>query len=591
MEFRSSLGWWVYHPFKLNGNVCVPSASSNTSPLRMPRLSRFQVIRFDSGRGAKKPNLRLPMNQSGKISHRYWIPIWTLILAGIALYYVNSQTEVDRNFRIWLSVGVGMLAVILTLLWLILLSRFRWWFRVLVVVFIGGMFYATPRLVRVEQAVDGRGLPRLAWRSSPTKEELLNQRLAQSASTEPVRSSNSVLPVGTDFPQFLGPDRRNSLTDIRLKRDWKLDPPRLLWRQPIGLGWSSFSVSAGRAITQEQRGNDELVTCYEVRTGRLLWAHTNHVRFAEWQGGDGPRATPTIVGESVYASGGTGILDCLDLQTGTLRWSHDVLKETGQGNLTWGKSSSPLVYGDIVITTGGTSAAGPALVAYRVTTGELAWTAGKEPSTYASPVLGDLKGVRQIISLNAKNLAAYDPATGSVLWEHPWQPEAKFPKSSQPVLIGSDRIFVSAGYGMGCALFKVSLGADKRWTVDEVWKSKSMKTQFNNVSVLNDSIFGLDDGFLACVSVETGERRWKDGRFGSGQSLLVDDLILVQTEPGPVVLVEANRLAFRELGEIPALSSKTWNNPALAAPFLLVRNDQEAACYELAVEPKKPVDR
>jgi outer membrane protein assembly factor BamB len=153
------------------------------------------------------------------------------------------------------------------------------------------------------------------------------------------------------------------------------------------------------------------------------------------------------------------------------------------------------------------------------------------------------------------------------------------------VVIGQDRVFVSAGYGMGCQLVEVKAGADGKLAATELWAGMKMKTQFNSPSLREGHLFGIDDGRMACVDIASGERVWKDGRFGSGQSLLVDDLLLVQNESGPVHLLAAQFDGFKEFGKIDALSSKTWNHLVLAGRYLLTRNDREAVCYELPVKP------
>ncbi|HTH46767.1 MAG TPA: PQQ-binding-like beta-propeller repeat protein, partial [Candidatus Limnocylindria bacterium] len=381
------------------------------------------------------------------------------------------------------------------------------------------------------------------------------------------------------FPQFLGARRDGRVDDVRLARDWTAAPPKELWRHPVGLGWSGFVVADGLAITQEQVGEDELVTACALLTGTPIWAHTNHTRFREWQGGDGPRATPTIVDHRVYTYGATGILNCLDLATGRLRWSVDVLETNGLHNLTWGKSSAPLVADGRVIVSGGTSPE-KGWLAYDADTGKPLWSANGEAANYASAAAATLAGRPQILVSGPQAVAGLDPATGVSLWRFAWGSD-KPPKCSQPLVLNDDRVFLSAGYAMGCVLIQVRAAADGSLQAAELWRAKSMKTQFNNVAVRDGHLYGLDDGFLACVEVATGKRLWKDGRYGSGQSLLVGDLLLVQAEAGFVALAEAKPEGFNELGRISALDSKTWNNPALAGPYLLVRNDHEAACYEL----------
>jgi outer membrane protein assembly factor BamB len=511
-------------------------------------------------------------------SHRLWIPVVLLLIALGAGFYVNQREDLDRNFKAWISLGVPVLIFPLLIIWFLFLSRIRWTIRLLGLAVLVVLGLVAPRVVRIESAVNGTGLLKIAWRWEPTKDEVLAAKLSQQPQQPTGRSTSTS--SAADFPQFLGPDRKNEVRGVAFDRNWKENPPKLLWRQPIGLGWSSFAVVQGRAVTQEQRGEDELVTCYDIRSGALFWAHTNHARFIELQGGDGPRATPTLVDNRAYALGGTGILDCLDLSSGRLIWSKSVLELAKQSNLTWGKSSSPLVYDDLVVVTGGRGN-GPTVFAYRKNNGDLAWSAGDEEASYASPTLVTLQGKRQVLSLNAGKVISLDPTTGKLLWEFIWAPKAKWPRSSQPVAFGNDKVFFSAGYGLGSIVLKVDLKPGDTWEVSEVWSAKTMKTQFNNVSILDGFVYGIDDGFMACVDLTSGARKWKDGRYGSGQSLLVDNVLFVQDEKGPILLVEAKPGGWNEVARLDALSGKTWNNPVVANPYLLVRNDTEAACYQL----------
>ncbi len=519
----------------------------------------------------------LPARVARRRGHRGWIPAGILLLAGAGLVYVELQPELERNLQGWMRSGIGLLAGLLTLLWALLLSRFSWRVRGGVVLAVGALLLAGKLMLRVDGTQDGRGLPRLAWRwSGPAQPRLAG--LAVPSGSAP-RAGDPRLAQVVDVPQFFGPARDGVVRGAGLARDWQATPPRELWRQPIGSGWSAFAVVGARAFTQEQRGEEEVVSCYELLTGRLLWAHADRARFSEWQGGLGPRATPTVEGGRVYAMGATGILNCLDAETGRREWSREVLGENQLANLLWGVSGSPLLVEDAVIVTGGLSP-GPTLLAYRRATGEPLWKAGTDKASYSSPSLATLAGRRVVLSVNATSFTAHDPATGAVLLDFPWADE-KWPKAAQPVVIEEDRVFLAAGYGLGCMLLKITAGGDGRLAATQLWKNLRMKTQFNSVAVRDGFIYGLDDGLLACVELATGERKWKDGRYGSGQTLLVDDLVIIQSERGPVVLASARPDSFAELGRIPALSSKTWNHPTLAGRYLLVRNDREAVCYEL----------
>lgn len=389
-----------------------------------------------------------------------------------------------------------------------------------------------------------------------------------------------------DVPQFFGPERDGTVPNIGLSKDWQQVAPKQLWRQPVGAGWSAYSVSRGRAYTQEQRGEEELVTCYELLTGKLLWAHADKAHFNQWQGGEGPRATPTVHEGRVYAYGATGILNCLDAITGVPIWRRPVLDENHIANIEWGICASPLLVDDLIVVTGGNTR-GPVLFAYHSKTGGPAWIAGNDQASYASPILATLAGKRMILSNNARSLTAHDPASGGILFEHAWGVD-KWPKASQPVVISATQVFLSAGYGMGSLLLEVTAAPDGRLTATEVWTSMKMKTQFNSAALHDGHLYGLDDGRLACVEVTQGERLWKEGRFASGQTLLVGDRVIIQSESGPVHFCVASPSGFQELGRLDALSSKTWNHPTLAGRYLLVRNDREAVCYELPMAPPSP---
>lgn len=505
-----------------------------------------------------------------------WTPLVTLALTAAGFGWLALQPELENNLKGWLSATIVLLTALVLVLWVILSRRFAGGTRGLAAFGLLAVCAGGPMLLRVDGTMDGRGLPRFAWRwSKPAPLAVPSMAAAAAPAADPR------LAAARDVPQFFGPNRDGVITGARLAPDWQAQPPKELWRQPIGAGWSAFAVVGGRAFTQEQRGEEELVTCYDLLTGQLLWVHRDTARFTQWQGGEGPRATPTVLEGRVFTYGATGILNCLDGATGQRVWSRSVLTENQLANTEWGTSSSPLVLDDKVVVTGGATR-GPVLLAFSRETGEPLWKAGDDQASYASPILATLAGKRVILSNNAAALTAHDPATGAVLLEYRWGQD-KWPKASQPVVLAGNRVFLSAGYGMGCQLVKISASADGKLGAEQLWRGIRMKTQFNSAAVRDGFLYGLDDGGLACVDVATGDRLWKDGRFGSGQSLLVDDLVLIQSERGEVVLAAAQKDGYRELGRLPALSSKTWNFPTLAGRYLLVRNDHEVVCYQLPV--------
>jgi outer membrane protein assembly factor BamB len=389
----------------------------------------------------------------------------------------------------------------------------------------------------------------------------------------------AALSAGPDYPQFLGPSRDATLTGPRLARDWAKHPPRPLWRQAVGEGWSGFAIASGIAVTQEQRGSEERVVAYELATGKPLWSHADEARYATVIAGVGPRATPTIEGGRVYTLGATGLLNALELRSGRRLWSHDVVRETGATLPDWGKSSSPLVaLGRVIVPGGGP---GRALVAFDAASGEPVWSAGDGGASYSSATLLTLAGRLQIVVLNARSLSGHDPGTGALLWEQPF-PSGQ-PNVSMPVQLGPDRLLASVGYGVGSKAYRVA-ESDGALRATLEWESPRLKSKFANLVVREGYVYGLDDGALTCLDPAQGERRWKSGRQGHGQLLLVAGLLLVQTEEGELVLVDPAPDAYHELARFAALDGKTWNPPALAGALLLVRNDREAAAYELPVE-------
>lgn len=506
-------------------------------------------------------------------------PAVTAVVIGAVIAWMQVTGHVARAFA---SPALALLGLLVTACWWALGScpgrKVRNLLAVLLMFTAVG--FALTKLLRYDGSADGSALPRLAWRWSSHEEPVLPD-LAKFASLKP--ASNLSPPPGLeDWPQFMGPGGDGAAPAPGWQTDWKTHPPREVWRQPVGLGWSGFVVAGRRAVTQEQRGQQEAVVCYDITNGGVLWAHEDHARFSEPMGGDGPRATPTIDVPAglVYTMGATGILNCLDLATGAVRWTRNILKDAGAQNLTWAKSNAPLLHGEHVIVTGGKG--GASLLAYRRGDGSPAWNAGTDDGSYSTPRVMTLNGVEQLVVVNQTSVTGHDPANGSIWWSFSWP--GGMPKVAQPLEAGPNRVLITSSYGMKCHLFELHRPAqpDGKWSHAMVWSGSSPRTKFSSASIIGDSIYGLDEGTLACVRLSDGERLWRDGRYGYGQHLLLGgDLMLIQAEPGFVALVRADPAGLKEVARLDALHSKTWNPPAIAGRWLLVRNDQEAVCYEL----------
>jgi len=379
-----------------------------------------------------------------------------------------------------------------------------------------------------------------------------------------------------EWPGFRGPARDSVVHGVRINTDWSASPPVKLWQRPIGPGWSSVAVHGDLLYTQEQRGEDEVVAAYRTSSGAPVWLHRDPVRFWESNGGAGPRATPTLNNHRVFAFGATGILNALDAVSGAVLWSRDVAADTDRKVPDWGFASSPLVVGDTVIV-----AAAGTLAAYDVATGTRRWMGPSYGGSYSSPHRATIDGVDQILLLGGPGAISVDPASGTVLWQHEWAPGA----ITQPALMPDGDVLVNAIVatgGIGVRRLAVARRSNA-WTVEERWTSSGLKPYFNDFVVHNGHAFGFDGSILACIDLEDGQRRWKGGRYGNGQLLLLadEDVLLVSSEDGELVLVEANPDEYREVARFPALDGKTWNHPVLVGDVLIVRNGEEMAAFRL----------
>jgi outer membrane protein assembly factor BamB len=386
-----------------------------------------------------------------------------------------------------------------------------------------------------------------------------------------------------EWPGFRGPGRDNVIRGVRIETDWSKSPPVEVWRRPIGPGWSSFAVHGSRIYTQEQRGDDEIVSCYDLSTGAPVWRHRDAARFWESNAGPGPRGTPTLSNGRVYALGATGILNTLDARDGSVLWSRNAASDTKKEIPAWGFASSPLVVGDeVIVATAGV------LAAYDAGTGKPRWIGPAGGGGYSSPQLATIDGVAQILLLSGRGATSVAPADGTLLWKHEWNIDGivqPFVVAGRDVLIGSG----SGGAEVGMRRIAVSHdpagGRAGGWRVDERWTTNGLKPYFNDFVVHKGHAFGFDGSILASIDLEDGQRKWKGGRYGQGQLVLLpdQDLLLVLSEEGELALVKAIPDRFAELARFKAIEGKTWNHPVLVGDVLLVRNGEEMAAFQLSL--------
>lgn len=382
--------------------------------------------------------------------------------------------------------------------------------------------------------------------------------------------------VDSEWPGFRGPARDSVVRGLRIETGWANRPPAELWRRPIGPGWSSFAIRGDLVYTQEQRGEDEIVSSYRLGTGQPVWTHRDPVRFWESNGGAGPRATPAVHGDRVYALGATGILNALDAATGAVVWSRNAGADTAVETPGWGFAGSPLIVDDLVVV-----ALSGRLAAYDLATGKQRWLGPEGGSGYASPHLATIGGVRQILLLRGSRTISVAPADGVLLWEHVWEAGVGI---LQPAMMDGDLLLTVGDAMGGVGMRRIAVDHDSsRWNVQERWTSRGLKPYFNDFVVHDGHAFGFDGSILACIDLADGTRKWKGGRYGHGQLVLLADqgLLLVLSEEGELALVRAAPDQFTEIARYRAMDGKTWNHPALVGDLLLVRNGEEMVAFRL----------
>jgi outer membrane protein assembly factor BamB len=524
--------------------------------------------------------------ERASVMRRYSVPI-IVILAGTAAGLLNWTTDITSEVlmpkfgtsaqsvlgRVIVFTVVGALLV-----WLIMTGRVSrkakavWLTGALVLVGVAAL-----SIREIENTGDNNYVIRYRWQ--PTQD----QRLEEYQRSLPSELPHDTWDVTTArFTDFLGDSRNGVVPGPRLLIEPDQFSPREVWRRPVGGGYAGFVIASGLAVTIEQRQDAEVVVAMDLSSGVDRWTRSYPGHFKESMGGNGPRATPTISDNEVFALGADGLLVALDLASGQEKWRTNILQDAEAENLTWGMSGAPLVSGDkVIVNSGGTN--GAALIAYHRDSGEIIWKAGQHKAGYSSPVLATIGDKEQVMIFDAAGVAGHCLQSGQELWRFPFSTFDGI-NVGQPLLLPDNQVFVSAGYNSGAALIQIQQ-MDDQWTAKSVWRNKRMKCKMSSAIYRDGYLYGLDDGILACLDALSGQRMWKAGRYGHGQMLLRDNILIVMAESGDVVFVETNPEEHRELARLPVLPGrKTWNAPALADELLLVRNHFEAVLLELPVE-------
>lgn len=419
------------------------------------------------------------------------------------------------------------------------------------------------------------------WRWSPTAESRVLARgqthVTSGKMADSAGETNN--PAQPEWPGFRGADRAARVLGPRISTNWTAHPPVQLWKIPVGPAWSSFAVAGRRLFTQEQRGPMETVVCYDADTGREVWKREIETRLDDPLGGPGPRATPTLADGGLFVTGATGAFMRLNLLTGEVVWKQDLTTVAQRKVPMWGFSASPLVTGGLAIVYAG----GPGdkgLLAFDVVSGALRWSAGSATDSYASPQLSTILGEPVVLMVSNDGLLLADPTNGRGRLKYEW----KFPqyRALQPAVIENNALLLPTPMNAGTRCIRIG-NSNGQWVAEELWTSRQLKPDFSDLVTHQGHAYGNDAGIWTCIDVKTGERKWKGGRYGKGQALLLENsgLLLIAAEDGQVVLVPADPNGFTEIASFKALEGKTWNHPVLIGDHLYLRNAQEAAAYKL----------
>ncbi|MCI0378449.1 MAG: PQQ-like beta-propeller repeat protein [Gemmataceae bacterium] len=391
-----------------------------------------------------------------------------------------------------------------------------------------------------------------------------------------VRLNESHRDAAGDWPQWRGPNRDGVSGETGLLTDWPDAGPRKLWEKSVGEGYSAVAVARGRVFTMFQAGAQEAVVGWDL-DGKEIWRYQYAAAYRNSYG-NGPRGTPTVDAELVYTVGATGVLACFrafaDGPQNQPLWTKNLLAEFGADNLRWGVSFSPLVEGDFLyLNPGGPS--GKSLVALDKATGAVKWTSQNDQAGYSSPVAVTIAGQRQILFFTEPGLVSVAPSDGRLLWRFPWQ--TQFGANIATPIVEQNYVFVSSGYGKGCALVKI----DGSLHAGLVYVNKNMKTHFSSCVRYKDHLYGFDDASLSCLDFRTGKVAWSERGFDKGSLMIADGHLFILGEYGTAAVAEATAEGYREKGRFQFSNRKCWTMPVVANGRLFLRDEVTLACYDL----------
>ncbi|MBD0327143.1 MAG: PQQ-like beta-propeller repeat protein [Pyrinomonadaceae bacterium] len=385
--------------------------------------------------------------------------------------------------------------------------------------------------------------------------------------------------TGGEWPQWRGSNRDGISKETGLLKQWPAEGPPLAWKTTgAGRGYSSLAVSKGRIYTMGLRGEREHIIAFDVATGKEAWATPHGTVGFRNDRGDGPRGTPTIDGERLYALGGNGDLSALDTKTGRVVWTMNVLQKFGGSNITWGISESPLIIGEkLLVNAGGPNAS---IVALNKKDGSLIWKSQSDRAGYSSAIPVQVGGKTQVVFFTHQRGLGLDLETGNLLWEYP-RAANNVANAATPIARGN-RVFITSDYGNGGGVVEIKADA-KGVTATEVYFNRDMRNHHSSSVLVGDHLYGFSSSILTAMRFDTGEVAWRDRSVGKGSLVYADGHLYCLSENGVVGLVEATPEGYREKGRfrIPQDSLPTWAHPVVAGGRLYLRDQDTIYAYDV----------
>ena len=450
-----------------------------------------------------------------------------------------------------------------------------------------------PTLARTSQRA---ATARARWRAKTTL-RLLRVLLVAVAVTgvagcDPLGSSASakLVPIelqwdeaadGGYWPRFRGPNGDGISTETDLRTSWPEEGPELLWRVPLGEGYSGISVVGDRLFTMYGRDRSEWIASFDAGSGEELWRYRSDGLYRDGQG-NGPRSTPTVDGGLVFGLSAQGMLHAVEADSGASVWSHDLVDEYRARPPTWGISTQPFVDGDLLLVNVG-GRPGASIVAFDKRTGDEVWRSQDDLAGYAAPLRVDVGGLAQVVFFTGEGLVSLSPASGELYWRAPWRTSLDV-NAAAPVFVAPDKVFVSSGYDKGSAIYRIKARGG-RASVNEVWRNRVLRNRFSSSIYYEGHIYGFDEGIFKCVEAETGELTWRTRGFGHGSLLFADGHLIILSDGGVLALAEASPAGYAEKARARVLRGKTWTAPTLAGGRLYLRNEREMISLNMKALP------